>query len=569
MVTFDLSTLRRIPDRVLASLEGRGASHHARRWLGIDVGARALKLVDVVPTPTGPHVVEARLMERPLSDGHQLLEAQVATLVAPYRGAGVHMAVSGPDVVVRRLVLPLMSHEEVREAVKWQVKDELPFSVEEAVLECEVLGEVWEQEIKKLDVVVAAVPATWLKAQLSLVERAGLHVMSVTPALFASWQVVQMLTPASAQGHVLLVEFGAERTCAAIFKDGQLRLSRDLAVGSHHVTTAMTELIVGDTGAIELNLEQAEGVKCRYGVLEADAQGRTDEGMELSLAASLMRPVLERLLTELSRLADFYKVQMGEPGIDRVLVTGGGAELKHLPEFLHEGLGLVVERYDPLATLPAGKRPPRVEHEAAAGGRLMSALGAALNHGQWMNVMLPEAKEARQRRQVLGLLRRVSMWVGGGIVATAVILQGIGWGIQAQVARQEREWEAREPAFLHAKAQEAERQRLEQAVAAIQGLEDHEPVWDGVLKELGRLMPSNARLLELDASAPAGEGGGPVELHLKGLLLFSGMSVQDSLSTFLGALEESVLFREVQLLSSDMQAGAVSQVSFEIRCTVE
>jgi len=569
MVTFNLSTLRRIPGRLVASLEGQGASHHARRWLGIDVGARALKLVDVVPTPTGPRVVEARLVERPLFNGHQSLEAQVAALVAPYRGVDVHLAVSGPDVIVRRLVVPLMSRDELREAVKWQVKDDLPFSLQEAVIECEVLGEVWEQEIKKLEVAVVAVPSMWLNAQLLLVERAGVRVASVTPALFASWQVVQILTPALAQGHVLLMEFGAERTCAAIFKGGRLRLFRDLAVGSHHVTTAMTELIVGDTGAVELNLEQAEGVKCRYGVLDADAPGRAEEGIELSLAASLMRPVLERLLTEVSRLVDFYKVQMGEPGIDRVLVTGGGAELKHLPEFLHEGLGLVVERYDPLATLSTGERPPRIGHDTATKGRLMSALGAALNHGQWMNVMLPQAKEARQRRQVLELLRRVSMWVGGGIVATAMILQGIWWGLQAQVARQEREWEAREPAFLHAKAQEAQRQRLEAAVAAIQGLEDREPVWDGVLKELGRLMPPNARLLELGASAPAGEHEGPIELHLKGVLLFSGTSVQDSLSTFLGALEESAWFREVKLLSSDMQAGAVSQVSFEIRCTVE
>ena len=56
-----------------------------------------------------------------------------------------------------------------------------------------------------------------------------------------------------------------------------------------------------------------------------------------------MRPILERLLTEIDRSFEFYKQQFNESKIDRVYLSGGTANLVKLKEYLASGLGLPVD----------------------------------------------------------------------------------------------------------------------------------------------------------------------------------------------------------------------------------
>ena len=58
--------------------------------------------------------------------------------------------------------------------------------------------------------------------------------------------------------------------------------------------------------------------------------------------------MLERLAAEIGRSLDYYRSQFNEERIDRILLTGGGANLKNIVSYLANELRLPVEHFNPL-----------------------------------------------------------------------------------------------------------------------------------------------------------------------------------------------------------------------------
>ena len=58
--------------------------------------------------------------------------------------------------------------------------------------------------------------------------------------------------------------------------------------------------------------------------------------------------MLEKLAAEIGRSLDYYRNQFNEERIDRILLTGGGANLKNIVSYLASELRLPVEHFNPL-----------------------------------------------------------------------------------------------------------------------------------------------------------------------------------------------------------------------------
>jgi len=541
------------------------------RWVGLDLGSSSIKLIELEQTATGVRLLNSLIQEFPSAQGPQAID-RLGWLQAALKEFGakdVHLAVSGPEVVIRRIKVPPMSKGELAEAVKWQVKDELPFPIHEAVLDFEVLGEVWDKDVKKLDVLVAAASKSFVQDQINVVERAGSNVASVSHAGLALWQAVRSLSPERATGSVALVEIGAEQTHAAIFKDGSPRLARDLPIGSAHLTQAMAGVTVSERGEVSLDWEKAEAVKRRYGILTEHAQGTTEEGFPIEQLAALMRSVLENLLTELARLFDFYKVHLDETGITRVLLVGGGASLKHIQTFLSEGLVVHVELYDPLAHLEGRMQELEQPQQMDGGPRLAVAVGAALAHGQGLDLVPQERKAIRLKTRTRWLVKSS---ISGAVLVAALLYLGlslVGLRYGRQVRAFQLEWTQLEPAHNHYMAMAKETNQLEGILMATRRFLDSQPLWEGLFKELGQLMPQNIGLTELSATNTESPMPHAIHLRLRGTAALTGPAGDGALAQFLEALEASVFFQDVHLANSQVSTGAIKAMTFEVVCRLE
>ena len=544
----------------------------SRRWIGVDIGTASIKVAVLEPGAHGPRLVKSLIQELPLDDGGKPVDRAgwLQTVLQACEPGPVHVNLSGDAVAVRRIAVPPMSSAELPEAVKWQVKDQLPFPVQDAAIAFAVLGEVWEKDLRKADVLVAATPREQLQVREQQIRQAGRAAASVVPTPFALWSAVRVLVPAGRTDAIAVVEFGARTTQVAIGRQGQLQLVRELPLGTQHVTDALIGLSTSDRGTLIADRGQAEALTRQHGIVTEHATGSTAEGIPLFHAASLMRPVLEQALTEISRLLDFYKVQMDAPGIARIVLCGGGACVKHLAEYLQDGLGVAVEVLHPAARLTSGDQSA-VTDTGEEDARLATAIGLALNHGEQLDLSAPVGTKGASGswEQRLGRWKPLAVAAASVALAALVLLQGASWFQQARVAALRREWAPLESVYTQAMASRASERSAQQAAQQLDDLAAQEPLWDGVFKSLSALTPP--AIVLTDVRVDTEPSSAVRRLQLSGIVTSDGAAAHQAISAFMTGLERSAFVGQVELVQSTASGADATEATtrFELSGELE
>jgi type IV pilus assembly protein PilM len=124
-----------------------------------------------------------------------------------------------------------------------------------------------------------------------------------------------------------------------------------------------------------ISLEDADELAMRVGLPGPEpADTDTYNAATVVEVQELLGQVADELGVEIRRSIDYYQSQDYAAVIDRVIVSGRGAQLKNLDAFLSESLGLRVEAGDPLAKVGGAS----TEAIAAMAPRLAVAVGLAL-----------------------------------------------------------------------------------------------------------------------------------------------------------------------------------------------
>jgi type IV pilus assembly protein PilM len=317
--------------------------------LGVDIGSAAIKAVEarrgsrgielvrygIAPTPPGA-VVEGGIV-----DGRAVAGALAALLrTAGIRRREAVVSVAGPNVLSRILRLPPIPHEEVKQAIRWEAERHLPFPVEEAVLDAQVVGEVTEDGQRQLEVLLAAAPEAMAMSCVQVLEEAGVRAAAVELSALA---MVRVLTLRPLPGTVAMVNLGASTTEVAIVRGGVPQVTRTVAEGA--------------------------------GVLLKEIAAAGGEGGSAGRGALV--GVLDALTAQLRRSFDFFRAQYAGQQVDRILLCGGGARAAELDRHL----ALEMEVPVAVATPLDGVRPiRRLDADALerAGPQLVTAVGLAL-----------------------------------------------------------------------------------------------------------------------------------------------------------------------------------------------
>jgi type IV pilus assembly protein PilM len=528
----------------------------SRCWVGLDWGASGFKLVEVQAQPSGVALTRFLLKDWPADLDASQREAQLRQALSDFGAREIHIGLGGSELVIRRLVLPGMPLAEMAEAVRWQMKDQVSFPVQDAKLAVEVVGENRKREVSQMEVLVAATSGSTFAERLTAVGQIGLSPSSLVPTAQALWSAAWTLHPDARQGDVALLDLGSTQTHLAIASKGMLRMVRDLAVGSETLSQALIGVVASDSGQTVIDSTMAEALKRRYGVLSADQQGSSEEGIPLQQLASLMRPAFEGMVTEISRFLDFYRVQLNGRGVNRLFLCGGGALIRGLAQHLSEALELPVVCLNPLAC----ESPSQAD-----GPRLAVAFGLAANRGRTLNVMGSDGGG----RLLGGWARSAALGLAG-----LVLLVGLGFGSAALAARWrlrslQARWESVQPTYARYQQLSREEHQLRSMLDAADALRNGRPLWDGALKELGAVMPSAVRLTSLHAERILQDIGSPIQVGIKGEVAATSTQPQAELVALVDSLESSVFFKDVRLDRSERSADVAEPLRFELTCRLQ
>jgi type IV pilus assembly protein PilM len=168
------------------------------------------------------------------------------------------------------------------------------------------------------------------------------------------------------------VDIGAHCTHAVITDDNELRMSRTIETGGD----LLTDLI---SAALEISREEAEVLKCQHGTgVTNDAPAAlalSEESRKIAhIMNDILRDKLDFLATELAKLFRYFSAQNQGRRVEKVLLVGGGASLKHLNTLLAERLATDIEVDNPISRLTA--QP--VDLKNANEGSFAVAIGLAL-----------------------------------------------------------------------------------------------------------------------------------------------------------------------------------------------
>ncbi len=318
-----------------------------KNLVGLDIGSSSVKAVELTGKPG--HLQLANLGFETLHpdsvvDGQIMELNDVSGVVAhifnahQFKTARVAAGVSGSSVIVKNIVVPQMSQEELQESIDWHAEEHIPFDISDVSMDYQIVGSGPDS----LNVLMAACKREFVANLKQVIQLAGKQPAIIDVDAFALQNCYEVNYEPTPEQSVALLNIGASTMNINILCGNRSVFTRDVSVGGNQYTGLLQK-------ELGLTYEQAEGVK-RGGEMAADA-GDID-------IEQVLESVSEILGLEIQKTFDFYRAtaEDGEPSVQKILISGGGSKLKGLLEYLAERFELPVERFDPFRRIKVDSR---------------------------------------------------------------------------------------------------------------------------------------------------------------------------------------------------------------------
>ena len=347
------------------------------RVIGLDIGTTAVRAAEVEFGSGGPSASGVATLHRfgqvplPLGvvrDGEVVEQGVVASALRQlwaqqhFTTRDVVIGVGNQRVLVRELDLPWMPTAQLKTSLPFQVQELLPMSTDEAYLDYFPTREFDGANGRTFQGMLVAAQRDTVNANVVAVEGAGLRATMVDLNAFA---LVRALARGElAQQTVALVDVGASVTTVAIVVHGVPRLVRILPGGGLQVTNAVAS-------AMGIAALEADAVKRQIGVGYAVAPDQ-------ETAAAAISSVVTSLIEAVRNTFVYYAGNNPGAGIEIAVMTGGGAQLPGLGQYLSSASRVPVMLGDALAGLKMGKG---IDRESFSGYESLVAIPVGLAHG--------------------------------------------------------------------------------------------------------------------------------------------------------------------------------------------
>ena len=320
--------------------------------IGLDIGTSAVRAVQMSVGRSGAKLErlgQVRLLDSSVRDGEIADPDQVADALRTlwrdwkFKGKKVALGVANQQVVVRQVDLPWLPEAELRESIQFQVQEYIPIPLDQATLDYQVLEEYENAEGQRfVRVLVVAAQSLMVDAILQSIRKAKLEPTLLDLDAFALLRALAPGDVIAERTGEMLVDIGSAVTNVVVHENGVPRFVRVLLMGGHAISDGLMS-------ALGLTFEEAEQTKASLGLPPPGAPAPEGE------AARIVAERADRFVDEVRGSLDYYTAQTDAVPVERVLLTGGGALLRNLPDRLQQALRVPVEVAQPLETLALGK----------------------------------------------------------------------------------------------------------------------------------------------------------------------------------------------------------------------
>lgn len=344
--------------------------------IGMDIGSNVIKILRLDLSEDRPVITHFGMKDLPpeaIVDGEIMDRELVIQIIqdcaaeADIPNEPVASAVAGRAVIVKKIVMDKMSEEDAREAIYWEAEQHVPFDIDDISLDFQVLQE--DVGADQMELMLVAAKKDMILGQAELIRDAGFDPLVIDVASFAnqnSWELLSSplgvgqpeaadVLPAVSDSDdidgfepsasdmaeqdedneefVTLMDVGGGVTNVHIVKNGVPIFTKDLPIGVAHFTEEFQK-------QLGLTWDTAQQV------------GRGNiEDVDEELVLDIVRTVGSEIYKGLEPSLSYLKTAGESDGIDRIVLSGGGAHLPGLNDYLSEVYAVPSEVADPLSGL--------------------------------------------------------------------------------------------------------------------------------------------------------------------------------------------------------------------------
>lgn len=318
-----------------------------KNLVGLDIGSSSVKAVELTKKGNALQLVNLgfeNLQPDTIVDGQIMELNNVANVITSIftehqiKTPRVAAGVSGHSVIVKNIVLPQMSEDELQESFSWHAEEHIPFDISDVNLDYQVTS----SSTDALNVLMAACKSDKIANVKQAIQLAGKQPVVIDVDAFALQNCYEVNYQPKPGDVVALLNIGSSTMNINILNGARSVFARDASVGGNQYTSLLQK-------ELGLTYEQAEAAKRGYAL---------PDGVEARPIQPIIETVSDILALEIRKTMDFYRAtaEESEEAIQKILIAGGGSKLPGLPDYLARRFEMPVEVFDPFRQIQVDVR---------------------------------------------------------------------------------------------------------------------------------------------------------------------------------------------------------------------
>lgn len=305
--------------------------------VGLDIGSSSIKVAEITEIKKGSTLAKFGMINIApglIEDGSVKDPETVADIIRQLFKAynikerNVAIAVGGYSVIVKKIVVQTMSEEQLQDTIQFEAEQYIPFDITDVNIDFQILGEN-ESNPNQMNVLLVAAKTDVVNDFVNLTQMAGMNPCIIDVDAFALQNIFEANYELENE-NLALIDIGASKTSLNILKDSNSVFMRDVSLGCGQINQKIISLV-------DCSFEEAEEIKLG---------GQTNK-LSMEDLSDIISGVVTDWCTEIRRALDFFYSTYPEDQIKRIILSGGGGNIKEFRQLLAVETSATVQIINP------------------------------------------------------------------------------------------------------------------------------------------------------------------------------------------------------------------------------
>lgn len=479
-----------------------------------------------------------------LLDQNAVDEAVAHIAECGWAGDEALILVTGEQAAYCQLPMPPLKGAALDKAVLLKLGQQLHFPLDNAVVELDRAPKRDVAPDGSRMVAAAVLQRNVAMAAVDVARRAGLRLRACTLSTAALAALALDRQKPGAEGLDAFLILGERTSVFLVFSGRTTMLTTELPLGLRDFAAALMRPIINGDQVVHLDEEQAVAVRDRVGIPDPE-EVIPEAGVPGQRLFPLLEPTLQRLVQLLTQWLSFMATQSSGAKIRSLWLAGRAASMPRLDATISQRLRIEVR------PCPSRLWPVSL---AGAAARLnvddFLVHGAAVRHVVRLPNMVP--RDVR-RKWAVRRVRRSTAIVGpiaaAAIFGVAILFDQLGMKVDAAQANDLSRWKSLRELIEWNQSAGAVKTEVSDMEQRLHSFAANDPHWEGLFKELSRILPAELAISILRTSDRPGQMRLIMEARVYGIQ--AGADFNAIVEAAQRALQDSPFFESVQLISSN------------------